>query len=80
MSTSYFVSAHEDMRDAYEIVSASGVEHAADMATQAGVIVPRERDIVYVKCPRGTLSEVEVECAPMAVVAINIDDSERLLL
>lgn len=45
---SYFVSLHEDMCDAIEVVSASGHEHAADIAVQLGLQRPDWTDEIYV--------------------------------
>lgn len=55
----WLVSLHEDMRDPVEVFSASGHEHAADKAESIGG-VPMGSRTVYVRCPRGTVREVEI--------------------
>lgn len=75
MNTSYLVSRHEDMRNAVEVFSASGHQHAADLAEQAELIDTSGVQSLFVKCPRGEVREVEVEGTEDTKTA-GIDDSE----
>lgn len=70
---SYFVSARADMRDAVEVVSASGHEHAADIA-YAGGLEPQELGCLYVSW-NGDIRPVTVEDIPEIEVS-GVDDSE----
>jgi hypothetical protein len=75
MSAPYLVSRHEDMRNPVEVFSASGHQHAADLAEQAELIDTSGVQTLFVQCPRGEVREVEVE-GTEEIVTEGLDDSE----